>query len=321
MEPAENDDSISLLGEALQNLMASEDGQSDELIQAGYTKEFHRYMDLPNHVREMIRDEAIEHHDYFAHFASVSKEWQGHVECYLFRMIRIDPSIEEDVLKFKQLFKNERRGYLEVLDIIIDDRKTGPWHTVNGIVRISQVMEKIRILFHYINSWDRNQVGDLDINFVSLDLGFDEVDSNEDFDQDSDEGSEELFMLKPSIRTTSLWTKSQLHLLGNSNLASDKPMWAIWSESPKDMGMVKRLKFPLDCVPFPASMAIIATMPNLVTCSFELDFVRLADDVDPRASEEGMARLAGKNQSAQENCPMGEANANTLKISFRNYLL
>lgn len=306
MEPPENDESISLLGEALKNLMASEDGQSGEPIPAGDTMEFHRYMNLPYHVREMIREEVTDHHYYFAHFASVSKEWQGHVEGYTFRMIRIDPSIEEDVLKFKQLFKNQRRGYLKVLDIIIDDRKTGPWRTNNSIVQISQVMEKIRIFFHYINSWDRNQVGDLEINFVSLDLEFGKFDvyghSVEDSDEDSDEDyseycdpySDKAFNLGPSIRTTSLWTKCQLHLLGNSNLASDKPLWANWSECPKDFGIVKQLKFPLDCVPLPVTMAIVGTMQNLVSCSFELDFARVAHDVDERAAEEGMAGLAGK---------------------------
>lgn len=309
MEPPDNDESITLLGEALQNLMASDDGQSDELIQAGDTMEFHRYMDLPFHVREMIRDEAIDHHDYFAHFASVSKEWQGHVEGYLFRMIRIDPSVEEDALKFKQLFKNERRGYLEVLDIIIDDRKTGPWHTANGIVQISLVMEKIRMLFHYINSWDRHQAGDLEIKFVSLDLGFVEFEIDE------------TDVWKPCIQTTSLWMKSQLHLLGTSNLASHMPLWSIWSEFPKDFGIAKRLTFPLDCVPLPTTMAIIETMPNLVSCSFELAFERMADEGNARASEEGMASLAGQYQSALAICSMREANASTIQISSRNYPL
>lgn len=284
MEPPDNDESISLLGEALQNLMASDDGQSDELIQAGDTMEFHRYMDLPDHIRGMIREEAIDEEYSIAHLASVSKEWQKDVEGYLFQTIRIDPSVEEDALRFKQLFENQRRGYLEVLNIIVDDRPTGPWHTANGIVQISLVMEKIRMFFHHINSWDRNQVGDLEIKFVSLDLGFVEF----EIDQTK--------LWKPCIRTTSLWTKSQLHLLGNSNLTSHIPLWAIWSE---DLGIAKRLTFPLDCVPFPVSMAIIETMPNLVSCSFELAFERMADEGDARASEEGMASLAGQYQSAQ----------------------
>lgn len=300
MEPPENDESISLLGEALKNLMASEHGQLDEPIPTGDTMEFHRYMDLPFHIRDMIREEAIDEEYSIAHLASVSKEWQKDVEGSLFQMIRIDPSVEEDVLMFKRLFKNLRREYLEVLDIIVDDRPTGPWHTANGMMQISLVMEKIRMFFHHINSWDRNQVGDLEIKFVSLDLGFVE------FDIDKTE------RWKPCIRTTSLWTKNQLRLLGNSNLASHMPLWAIWSESPKDFGIAKRLTFPLDCVPFWVTMAIIETMPNLVSCSFELAFERMAGEGDERASDEGMAILAGQYQSAQVTFSMLETNTSTI---------
>lgn len=317
MEPAENDESITLLGEALQNMMASDDGPSDELIQAGDTMEFHRYMDLPDHIREMIREEAIHQERitvpsgqcnwYFpyisnhniARLATVSREWQWHTERHLFDMIRIDPLDEEEVRKFKEIFKENRRELLMRLDIIIDDRPTGPWHISGGMLQISQAMEKVGQFFRYLNLWDSDEPEDgelwyheddvntwefggvrgLEINFVSLNLGFPEIEY-------APEG-------EPYIQTSSLWTESQLNLLTNSNLATDMPLRAIWSAFPKRFGIAKDVTFSLDCVPFPATIAIMQTMPNLEYCSFELSL--------KRTSEEGMARLTGKPQSTKEN--------------------
>lgn len=296
------DESTSLLGEALEKLMATEDEQPEESVQVGHAMEFHRYLDLPDDVQKMIIEEAINQEDWIARWASVSKEWQEEVEKVTFYDIRIDPSVEEDVLMFKQMFKNERRSYLETLEIILDDRPTGPWHTANGIVQISQVMEKVGIFFHYLNSWNPDQItADLEIRFVSVDSGF----------EGSDDSSIWLGPpgLEPSIQTTSLWTKHQLDLLGNSNSASDKPLWAAWSEYPESFDWVGWLTFPLDCVPLPATIAIIGKMPNLVSCDFELAFGR----IDLQSAEnEGIARLTGQCQSAQENFPMLEANTNTI---------
>lgn len=306
MEPADNDDSTSLLGEAMEKLMAAEDELSEELVQVGDTREFHRYMDLPFHIRAYILDEAVdqeivsgtnEHVDWFHPFvtnnvsrlAPVSKEWQKQIEDYLFEMIRIDPTVEEDVLRFKELFKHHRRRYLKALDIIVDDRPTGPWHTAGGMLQISLAMEKVGQFFSYLSSWDSTEVASvitrdsgevegLEINFVSLNLGFPEVEFAP-FGQ-------------PSIQTSSLWTASQLNLLTNSNLSSDMPLRAIWSAFPKHFGLARNLTFPLDCVPLPATIAIMQTMPNLKSCSFELSL--------KTSSEEGMERLTGKPQSKME---------------------
>lgn len=302
MASSEDEESLLLLAEEtermtekMQNLLASKDWQSSEPVQTGVATEFHRYMDLPPHIREMIREIAIEQelttvwdpdaewyedevfHGYIAPLASVSKEWQEDIESQLFSMIRIDPSAYEDAFIFQQLFKDKRRRrYLEVLDITLDDRLTGPWYTDNGILQISQAMVNVRMCFDHLNSWGPDKVANLAINFVSLALNF------ADFDKAP--------RAERSIRTTSLWTDSRLEFLGNTNLASDKSLWAIWSESPKNFHVAESLTFPLDCVPLPATMAIIETMPNLTSCSFELA-------VD-RWTRVEMARLAGRHKLA-----------------------
>lgn len=339
MEPADSDESISLLGEALQNLMASDDGPSAELIQVGDTMEFHRYMDLPSHVREMIMDEAVQqerisvtdqsiywydpivsNHN-LARLAPVSLEWQFHIEGYTFHWIRIDPSVECDVRRFKELFKKWRRSHLMGLDIIIDDRPTGPWHSANGMLQISQAMEKVGQFFRYLNLWDSDEPEDLklwfsaeydplrqvnfgagkglEINFMSLNLGFPEIEY-------APEG-------EPYIQTSSLWTESQLNLLTNSHLPTDMPLWAVLSAFPKRFGIAKRLTFPLDCVPFPATIAIMQKMSNLESCSFEVSF--------KRSSEEGMARLTGKFQSTKESRLPLETHKNTTQTLSSNYPL
>lgn len=316
--------------------MAAKDEQPEESIQAGDTMEFHRYMDLPFQIRKQIRKAAIDQElvpginksiDWWhplvtnrnvARLAPVSKEWQQHVEGYLFEMIRIDPSDEEDVLRFKELFKHHRRKYLRVLDIIIDDRPTGPWHVAGGMLPISLALEKIGQFFSYLISWDSDEIEDLDscdsddnedlhsrdsgesadlgscdsseaasiitwdfgeverldINFVSLNLDFPEVEF-------APRG-------EPSIQTSSLWTVSQLDLLTNSNLSTDMPLWAILSAFPKRFSIARHLTFPLDFVTLPATIAIMKTMPNLASCSFELAFKRF--------SEDGMASLTGMPQ-------------------------
>lgn len=343
MEPPDNDDSTSLLGDALQRLMVAEDEQPEEPIQVEDTMEFHRYMDLPSHIREDILGEALEqevvpgtneridwccplvtNHN-VARLAAVSKEWQQYVEGYLFELIRIDPSVEEDVLRFKELFKHHRRKYLRVVDIIIDDRPTGPWHMTSGMLQISLAMEKVGKFFNYLNSSESHEDEDLDScdsdDNEDLDSSdsrdsSDSSDSSEPGDLDSREtesiitsdfGEDEPFKInfvslnlefpevkfapfgEPSIQTSSLWTGSQLNLLTNSNLSTDMPLRAIWSACPKRFGIAGHLTFPLDCVPLPATIAIMQTMPNLESCSFELSL--------KRSSEEGMARLTGKPQA------------------------
>ncbi|KAK7697204.1 hypothetical protein SLS64_013809 [Diaporthe eres] len=330
MADPDNDDGTSLLGEALEKLMAAEYEQPEELIHVGDSMEFHRYMELPSHIRFEIREEAIdqeissgtnEHVDWFHPFvtnnvsrlATVSKEWQQHIEDYLFEMIRIDPTVEEDVLKFKELFKNHRRRYLKTLDIIVDDRPTGPWHTAGGMLQINLAMEKVGQFLSYLISWDSDENEDLD----SCDSGENEslssLDSGESEDLDSGDSSEAASIItwdfgeveglkinfvslnldfpevrfapkgEPSIQTSSLWTASQLNLLTSSDLSTEIPLPPISSAFPKRFGIARHLTFPLDCVPLPATIAIIQTMPNLKSCSFELSF--------ESSSEEGMARL------------------------------
>lgn len=294
MMPPDDDESTSLLGEALAKLMACDDGQSEDPIQIGNTMTFHRYMDLPPDVREMIRTESIDQEyvdgindrvDWFhpvvtnhdiARLAPVSKEWQEHIEAFLFGMIRIDPLVDEEVSKFKEQFKfkKHRRRHLQLLEIIVDDRSTGPWHVANGILQISLTMEKLGQLFTHVGRWKSRNNGPLRINFVSLDLDFPEV-------RFAPKG-------EPSIKTSSLWTDSQLDLLTTSNLATDMPLRAIWSAFPKKFRIATCLTFPLDCVPLPATIAIMEKMPNLESCFFELSL--------KRSSEEGMARLTGKHQ-------------------------
>lgn len=345
MAEPDNDDGTSLLGEALEKLMGAEDEQPEdeqpeEPIQGGYTMEFHRYMDLPSHIRFQIREEAIdqeissgtnEHVDWFHPFvtnnnvsrlAPVSKEWQKHIEDYLFEMIRIDPTVEGDVLKFKELFKNHRRRYLRTLDVIVDDQPTGPWHTGGGMLQISLAMEKVGQFLSYLISWDSDENEDLDSSDSGENESLSSLDSDESEDLDSGDSSKAASIItwdfgeveglkinfvslnldfpevqfapkgEPSIQTSSLWTASQLNLLTSSDLTTEIPLPPISFAFPKRFGIARHLTFPLDCVPLPATIAIMQTMPNLKSCSFELSF--------KSSSEEGMARLTGKPKSEKE---------------------
>lgn len=260
MAPPDDSESTSLPGEALERLMAAEDEESDEVIQMNAMLEFHRFTDLPAELREQIREEAIrqewfDRRNKLAPWATISKEWQEDVEKLNFSVIEINPEDEEDVSKFKEIFIERRRRFLTCLGIIFDDRKTGPWHSVMGLSQISLLMEKIGQILQFISSWN-------------LDL---------DENQRQPPGMEICF--DPAYQTTSLWTESQMNLLTNSNLLpTNMPLWAIKAEFPKPFSIAKCLAFPLDCVPLPAAMAIVETMPNLTTCSFETTFEKTCLD-------------------------------------------
>lgn len=284
MAEPDNDDSTSLLGEALEKLMAAEDGESDELTQTNEILEFHRFVDLPAELRDQIRKEAIRQEGFgrrnkLSPWATVCKEWQDDVEKIIFSRIEIDPANGEDGSKFKEIFIQRRRRFLTCLSIIIDDREPGAWHSVMGLSQISLLMEKIGQIFQFISSWDldrdkdRKEPPGMEIYLFCLGLHFSEFDSADPFD--------------PTFQTTSLWTESQLDLLTNSNLLpTNMPLWAIRAEFPKTFSIANCLTFPLDCVPLPAAMAIMETMPNLTTCSFDLRF--------EKTCLQGIENLTGK---------------------------
>lgn len=290
MESPADEESTRLLDKALGKLMGAEDGKSDEPIQAGDTTEFHRYMDLPPELRDQIRNEIIVHQLYpnrrdFSKFATVSREWQDDVEKLRFGTIRIDLMNEEDASKFKEVFVPRRRGFLKFLEIIIDDRKTGPWHSAMGLLQISQFMEKVGHLLQFISSWDvdldkyARQRPNLHIDFVSLDLEL--LKKEPGFVEGA-----------PNFRTSSFWMESHVDLLTNSGLLPiSMPLWAVNSSFPTSLGIATYLTFPLDCIPLPASLAMIRTMPNLDSCMFGLSF--------EKDCLEGFGNLTGKPPHAQ----------------------
>ncbi|KAI7782598.1 hypothetical protein LA080_013086 [Diaporthe eres] len=298
MADPDHDDGTSLLGEALEKLMIREEA-IDQEISSGTNEHvdwFHPF--VTNNVSRL---------------APVSKEWQKHTEDYLFEMIRIDPTVEEDVLKSKELFKNHRRRYLKTLDIIVDDRPTGPWHTAGGMLQISLAMEKVGQFLSYLISWNSDENEDLDSDDSGENESLSSLYSGESEDLDSGDSSEAASIIawdfgeieglkinfvslnldfpevkfapkgEPSIQTSSLWTASQLNLLTSSDLSTEIPLPPISSAFPNRFSIARHLTFPLDCVPLPATIAIMQTMPNLKSCSFELAF--------KSSSEEGMARL------------------------------
>lgn len=143
----------------------------------GHTTKFHRYLDLPDYFREMIRDEAIDQAGKLARLATVSREWQEDIEELLFFGMEIDPSVEDDVLMFKQVFKDKRRQYLDVLHIIVNDQPIGPGDTANRIVHIIEATGKVGIFFDYLKSWGRKEVSPyLEIRVESSDWAYLELD-------------------------------------------------------------------------------------------------------------------------------------------------
>lgn len=256
MESQDENEWASLLGEALERLMAAEDGLPD--LHMSRDLVFHHFIDLPTELRDQIRKEALKQRscsklDRLSPLSAVSREWQADVEKITFSTIRINPSNGNDAAKFRKAFVQCRRRYLACLQIIIDDRRRGPWWL--GPVGISLMMEKIGQILQYISSWnlhrdkDRRIPSGIDICFVSLDSRFRDFASAGPFE--------------PCFNTSSCW---------NSPPSSKMPLRAVRTEFPSSLFIAKSLTFPIDCLPLPAAMAMIETMPWLRTCSFELTF-------------------------------------------------
>lgn len=273
MESPDNDESMSLLGEALEKLMATEDWQPDEPVQKEGATEFQRYMNLPAELRDQIRKEAFEEQrssKQFAACAAVCKAWQPIVEERLFRSISIDPMNEQDATMFVTVFTQERRRrLLSALLVIIDDQKTGPWYSVGGLLPISLLMEKLGQILCFVNTWIWPFCLSFNIEFVSRST----------FDPDRHWMNE--------FQTSSLWTESHLDRVTNSGyLPTNMPMWTIRSEFPAPLNIASNLTLPIDCLPLPAAIALVQTMPNLKFCDFEVTF--------EMKSALGIASLIGK---------------------------
>ncbi|KAJ0115746.1 hypothetical protein J7T55_010569 [Diaporthe amygdali] len=268
MAPSNSPESTSSPDEDLKNLATAANGAANTTSQMRDNMTFHYFIQLPPELQSMIRTEAIDQALRNAigrpfkggPLASVSKEWKNDVEMRLFSRIRINPSKERHVLRFREFFTNERRRFLSQLEITIDDRWTGPWHRDMGIVQISQVMEKIGHLLQYLQSWevhrDEEQPRSIEIIFVSMSNTLDPSLTTR---------------LCSSIHTSSLWEGSDLDMVtGSGQIPTNVALWAIKSEFPSTLDMVTHLTFPLDCVPLPAAQAMIQRMQNLKSCDFEI---------------------------------------------------
>lgn len=290
MAPPESDQDTSLEGETLEKPVVVQDGEASYISPATSLTTFHGYMHLPFELRAQIRTAAIKSaypnpnpwkwpdlEKPCSRLATVSKEWQDDVERALFCQIRIDPCDEVDVAKFKGVFTDERKRFLMRLDIAIDDEEsTSPWHEEMGLLRISQVMEKVGQFFHYINSWEFCREGEkqqcIDIVFTTL---------------HQNPGHHDQKYEQPHMAIRSLWEQDDFDLLTRRGLVpSNMALWAVKSEFPSSLNMVTHLTFLPDCVPFPAAQKIIQTMPNLETCVLEVRF--------SSESEEGWKHLTGR---------------------------
>lgn len=268
MAPSDGMENIGRQGEAHEMPVAAEGGGTKRSARKNIPKTFHRYMDLPFELRQQIRTEAIDEAvgsftpggyrgNRCARLASVSKEWQPDVEKTLFGEIYIDPSNSRDVRRFKRRFTDERKRFIRLLGIAIDDsKKTGPWHESMGLVRISQVMANIGHFLKYINGWD----------FVTSNgdrRPFKIVFATSCFpDRRMYWRNDHRFTM-----TTSLWQAPSLRVVTSHGIVpTEMALWAIKSEFPSSLDMVTHLSIAPDCVPAPAAQKILQTMPNLETC-------------------------------------------------------
>lgn len=290
MAPSNGDQVTNLRSESLEKSVTAHDGECKQISQVKNQTTFHCYVHLPFELRAQIRTAAIEAaypnsnpwkwpngEKPCSRLASVSKEWKGDVEKVLFGEIRIDPSNEEDVARFKELFTDERKRFLTRLDIAIDgDEDTGPWHKKLGLLGISQVMEKIGQFFQFINAWNFCRDGEKQ---QSIEIIFTAPDQSPGHHSPKDK--------QPQMSTTSLWEKRNLNLLtGHGLMPANVALWAIKSEFPSSLNMVTHLTFLPDCLPLPAARKIIQAMPNLETCVLEVTF--------GSQSEEGWRDFTGR---------------------------
>lgn len=280
MAPSDGNQDTSLRGEALEKLAKAQDREANQLGQPTTLTTFHHYLHLPFELREQIRTAAIkaaypnsnrskwsQHEVPCSRLALISKEWRDSVERALFSEIRIDPSDYEDVAKFKKLFTDTRKRSLKRLDIAIDDDYiTGPWFEEMGLLRISQVMEKVGQFFQYINDWEFCRDGEKQ---QSIEIIFTGGPFYPGWRSHKDK--------QPHAATSSLWDKRDLNIVTSRGLIPTKiptnmALWAIKSEFPLSLNMVTHLTFPPDCVPLAAAQRIVQTMPNLETCVLEVGF-------------------------------------------------
>ncbi|KAL1882902.1 hypothetical protein Daus18300_000540 [Diaporthe australafricana] len=266
MEPSGGAEGTRLPGESSQELVRVESGGTNVIGRVENNMTFHRYIDLPPELRTLIRAAAIEEAApdamswHWRHgtqrngnrLALVSKEWQEDVERSLFFRISIDLSIEEDVLRFKELFTEERKRFLRVLGIKIISQETSPLAMCEYLSRISEAMAKVGHFLHYFNRWEVN--GDGTPIYIYL------------VPSDRRDGHHASWM-------NSLWNSQNLDRFSNFGMVPiDMASWAIKSEFPSSLNMVKELHFSIDCVPFHATREVIQRMPSLTTCSFAVSF-------------------------------------------------
>lgn len=230
---------------------------------------FHRYLHLPFELRAEIRAFAImgchsTGENCRSRLALVSKEWQVDVEKSLFSKIQIDPLNEEGVSDFKKYFTDGREKYLTQLEIPMDDSAvTGLWERSNGLLGISQLMEKTGQLFQHLNGWNLSSDGrkqsSIAVIFTSL---------NEFRGDYWRVGKFEDQMMQ----TVSLWEPNRLSGVTEGDIPTNVALWAIKSEFPSSLNMVTHLSFNIDCVPIAAAKRIIQVMPNLESCNFQMIF-------------------------------------------------
>lgn len=315
MAPPDSDQDASSQGDTPEMSLTTSESEASQINQTASLTTFHGYMRLPFELRAQIRTAAIKSaypnpnpwkwpdlEKPCSRLATVSKEWQDDVERAVFGQVRIDPCDEGDVAKFKEFFTDERKKFLTRLDIAIDDDKeTSPWHEEMGLLRISQVMEKVGQLFHYINGWDFCREGEkqqcIEVVFTTPHQAPGHHDGKYE---------------QPHMAISSLWEQEDLSLLTHRGLIpTDIALWAIKSEFPSSLNMVTHLTFLPDCVPFPAAQKIIQIMPNLETCVLEVGF--------SSESEEGWRNLKSRIPPTLNFKTGHGTNAQSLQISFINY--
>ncbi|KAG6354034.1 hypothetical protein INS49_005005 [Diaporthe citri] len=242
MAPSDGNQNTSLQGETLQKLVKAQDGEANQISQTINPTTFHCYMRLPFELRAQVRTAAIKaarpqsrmilsralDTQPCCRLASVSKEWRHDVERALFSEIRIDPSDEEDVLRLKELFTDQRRRFLTRFDIAIDDdQNSGPWHKNMGLLRISQVMKKIGQFFQYINGWNFCRDGEQQ---QSIEIIFTTLHEPGGYHEPKDE--------RPFMFVSSLWEQKDLNVLTSHGLIpTNMVLWAIKSEFPSSLNM------------------------------------------------------------------------------------
>lgn len=309
MAASDSDQDTSSLRDTSEMSLTTAESKASQINQTNNLTIFHCYIHLPFELRAQIRTAAIQASRKSpkcetprTRLALVSREWQDDVERALFSQIKIDPSDEEDVATFNELFTDKRKRFLTRLDIAMDDDiYTSPWHKQMGLVGISQVMEKVGQFFQYLNRWDfcreDEKLRSIEVIFVSS------VPSR---------GYHPPLDGKPHMDLSSFWDKRELRILTKDGfIPTNMALWVMKSEFPSALTMITHLTFNPDCVPLSAAQKIIQAMPNLETCVFSVGF--------PSDSGEAWSDLTGKNLLAFEPNKLYQANTWRLQISFTNY--